>query len=87
MRNGTHMPHGPSQSLLLGLLAALFVAAFLASLLVGPAGLPLSTAFQALFSTEARRPSSRYSSVRVSRSRISALSFGGAWRSRSSCRG
>ncbi len=67
------MPHGPSQSLLLGLLAALFVAAFLASLLVGPAGLPLSTAFQALFSNENPAAALVMREIRMPRAILAAL--------------
>ena len=67
------MPRGPSQSLLLGLLAALFVAAFLASLLVGPAGLPLSTAFQALFSNENPAANLVMQEIRLPRAILAAL--------------
>jgi iron complex transport system permease protein len=67
------MPHGPSQSLLLGLLAALFVAAFLASLLVGPAGLPLSTAFQVLFSNENPAAALVMHEIRMPRAILAAL--------------
>ena len=67
------MPRGPSQSLLLGLLAALFVAAFLASLLVGPAGLPLSTAFLALFSNENPAANLVMQEIRLPRAILAAL--------------
>ena len=67
------MPHGPSQSLLLGLLVALFVAAFLASMLVGPAGLPLSTAFQALFSNENPAATLVMHEIRMPRAILAAL--------------
>ena len=73
MRNGTQMPRGPSQSLLLGLLAALFVAAFLASLLVGPADLPLSTAFKALFSNENPAATLVMHEIRMPRAILAAL--------------